>query len=197
MSRSLLTAAQRKAPPRLPGHSGVWVFVCADTALFSLLFVVFSLGRGEASEVYRSSQGSLDITIGMLNTVILIVSSWLLAVSVEQSRLGRVSRARQLILGAALFGILFVVSKGIEYAGKFASGVSMLSNEFFMYYFVLTGLHLLHVLAGLIVMTVLWSLSRVRRPEAGPWLALESAATFWHMVDLLWILIFALLYLIR
>jgi nitric oxide reductase NorE protein len=89
-----------------------------------------------------------------------------------------------------------MVSKALEYTAKFKAGITLLTNDFFMYYFVLTGIHLAHVVAGNVVLAVLWHKSR-SAPAAGSLNLYESGATYWHMVDLLWVCLFPLLYLVR
>ena len=95
------------------------------------------------------------------------------------------------------FFALFVVIKGIEYHEKIAAGLTPSTNEFFMYYFVLTGLHLAHVVIGLIVLTVLSRLARKRAPTRTHIAFFEGGACFWHMVDLLWLIIFPLIFLVH
>jgi nitric oxide reductase NorE protein len=89
------------------------------------------------------------------------------------------------------------VSKTVEYTQKINAGVTLLTNDFYMYYFILTGIHLIHVIAGSVVLGVLWFKSRSARSGGGSLTVYESGATFWHMVDLLWVFLFPLLYLLR
>jgi nitric oxide reductase NorE protein len=103
----------------------------------------------------------------------------------------------RLLLGAFACGIGFVVSKAFEWGGKIQAGITLNSNEFYIFYYMLTGIHLLHVLIGLIVLGYL--IARSRRPDPGTSyvLVMEGGGAFWHLVDLLWIVLFALLYLVR
>jgi nitric oxide reductase NorE protein len=102
-----------------------------------------------------------------------------------------------LTLGGVLVGACFVGIKAFEYHEKIAAGITPSTNEFFMYYFVLTGLHLAHVIIGLIVLTVLSTLARKPEPTTTHIAFFEGGACFWHMVDLLWIVIFPLIFLVR
>jgi len=112
-------------------------------------------------------------------------------------RKSRFVLAQRFIGGALLCGLAFMVSKAVEYTEKLEAGVSLLTNDFFMYYFTLTGIHLFHVLAGIVVLVVLWFMARSRSFEPGRPVVLECGAIYWHMVDLLWIILFPLLYLVR
>jgi nitric oxide reductase NorE protein len=90
-----------------------------------------------------------------------------------------------------------MVSKAIEYTQKLEAGITLLTNDFFMYYFTMTGIHLVHVVAGNVVLAVLWFKARARTFDPANPVGLEIGATYWHMVDLLWIMLFPLLYLVR
>jgi len=183
--------------PRLPGVEGVWVFIAADMAFFALLFVSFMLGRRDAAALFEASRQTLDINIGGINTLILLTSSWCVVLAVDAVRREALEQVPRFIAGAFLLGIAFMMSKALEYGGKIKAGISMLTNDFYMYYFALTGIHLLHVLAGNILLVVLWKQARARRFSADRCVVLECGATYWHMVDLLWIVLFPLLYLLR
>ncbi|WP_439639900.1 cytochrome c oxidase subunit 3 [Nevskia sp.] len=186
-----------EAARRLPGVEGVWVFIAADMCFFALLFVSFMLGRQEATPVFEASRQTLDINFGGINTLILLTSSWCVVLAVEAVKRDALARVPHLIAGAFLLGVAFMVSKALEYGGKIKAGISMLTNDFYMYYYTLTGLHLLHVFAGNILLIVLWKQARARRFSRGNCVVLECGASYWHMVDLLWIVLFPLLYLLR
>ena len=185
------------AARRLPGVEGVWVFVAADMVFFALLFVSFMLGRQDAAAVFEASRQTLDVNFGGINTLILLTSSWCVVLAVEAVKRNALDRVPQFIAGAFVLGVAFMVSKALEYGAKIKAGITMLSNDFYMYYFTLTGIHLLHVFAGNILLIVLWNKARARQFRKDHCVVLECGATYWHMVDLLWILLFPLLYLLR
>jgi nitric oxide reductase NorE protein len=114
----------------------------------------------------------------------------------RRMRAGQVG-ARQLFIAAMVCGFGFVIIKGFEYGEKFSAGIGLTTNDFYMLYFAFTGIHLVHVLVGLVVLGILSSLSG--KPQAGKsgmvWI--ESGAVFWHLVDLLWVVLFSLFYLLR
>lgn len=181
---------------RIPGEAGIWVFVAGDLIVFAVFFVLIALGQRQSTELFVQSRAQLDLWIGVLNTLLLLSASWFVATGIERHRHGeRNACARHLTL-AMLCGAGFVANKAMEWSGKLQHGITPATNDFFMYFFVFTGIHLLHVLVGIAVLAVLRGVSR--KPEAGPHdlRTLESGATFWHLVDLLWIVLFALLYLL-
>lgn len=189
--------ATTAVPRRLPGVEGVWVFVGADIFFFAILFASFMQERAKAPELFNQASHLLNATIGGINTLILLTSSWFVALAVQAARAGRQAElVRWLALGLAC-GAAFGVLKIVEYAQKLLGDWSLLANDFFMFYFALTGIHLLHVVGGSVVLSVLLLRARSGAYTHGNCIGLESGATYWHMVDLLWIILFPLLYLLR
>jgi len=182
---------------RLPGVEGVWVFVMADMTVFAVMFGSFMLGRHHNPALFEASRHALNPNFGGVNTLILLTSSWFAALALDAVRKSRFGLAQHFIGAAFLCGVAFAVSKAIEYTEKLNDGISLLTNDFFMYYFTLTGIHLFHVIAGSIVLLVLWFKARSRSFDPQRPVVLECGAIYWHMVDLLWIILFPLLYLVR
>jgi len=190
-------SASLDAPRRLPGEQGVWVFIAADMAMFGLLFTSFMLERGKNLALFEQSRLALNADYGGVNTLILLTSSWFVALAVQAAKADRVRLVPRFLLPAMLCGAAFGMLKIVEYREKLGAGISMLSNDFFMFYFVLTGIHFLHVIAGTVVLGVLWNKARSTGYGRVNAIGLETGASYWHMVDLLWIVIFPLLYLMR
>ncbi len=187
---------QAQAIWHVPGEEGIWVLVLGDMTVFAVLFATYLYYRGHSLASYLQSQATLDRFCGVVNTLLLLSSSWFVARGVQLVRQGRQHGAAGQFQLALTCGFGFALVKGFEYVDKFKDGISPVSNEFFAFYFVLTGLHLLHVLIGLIVLTVI--IRKCRRVAAEPGVRfVESGATYWHMVDVLWVLLFPLLYLLR
>ena len=124
---------------RLPGVEGVWVFVIADMTVFAVLFGSFIIGRHQNPDLFEGSRHALNPNFGGVNTLILLTSSWFAALALDAVRKSRFALAQRLIGGAFLCGLAFMVSKAIEYTEKLNAGISLLTNDFFMYYFTLTG----------------------------------------------------------
>jgi nitric oxide reductase NorE protein len=182
---------------RLPGVEGLWVFVMADMTVFAIMFGSFMLGRHHNPALFEASRHALNPNFGGVNTLILLTSSWFAALALDAVRKSRFGLAQHFIGAAFLCGVAFMVSKAIEYTEKLNAGISLLTNDFFMYYFTLTGIHLFHVVAGNVVLAVLWIKARSRSFDPKRPVVLECGAIYWHMVDLLWIILFPLLYLVR
>jgi nitric oxide reductase NorE protein len=182
---------------RLPGVEGVWAFVFADMTLFAVMFMCFMLDRRRNPAVFEQSRQALNLDFGGINTLILLTSSMLVVLALDALKRGRPRLAPRFFALAMACGFAFMLSKGLEYAEKFKAGITLLTNDFFMYYFILTGIHLVHVIAGNVVLAVLWFKSRSGSARGGNLRLYESGATYWHMVDLLWVCLFPLLYLVR
>jgi nitric oxide reductase NorE protein len=189
-------AASRRAG-HVPGEEGVWVLIMGDMLVFSIFFATYLIYRAQNVALYVRSQLSMERGFGLLNTALLLTSSWFVALAVADARAGRRDRTVRLLLGALACGVGFVISKGFEWGGKIRLGITLNSNEFYIFYYMLTGIHLLHVLIGLAVLSYLVARSRRPDPGASYIAVMEGGGAFWHLVDLLWIILFALLYLVR
>jgi nitric oxide reductase NorE protein len=191
-----ITTEQVK-PRRLPGVDGVWVFIGADSVIFAILFMSFMQDRLKNPAIFEASRHTLNMNFGGIDTLILLTSSWSVALAVQEMKRNQIDREPRLLLGGALTGLMFVASKSIEYFHKFADGITPGTNPFYMWYFTLTGIHLVHVVAGTSLLTYLWIRSRRGTYDSLHRAVPESVASYWHLVDLLWVVLFPLLYLMK
>lgn len=181
---------------RMPGEVGVWVFILGDMLIFSLFFVVFLFYRREELPVFTASRKHLNQTYGLINTFLMLTSSWFVATAIQAMRRHDSRTGGRLLACAWACGAGFVMIKYLEYSEKIRAGIGLTTNDFFTCYYMFTGIHLFHVLLGMAVLAALISYSK-RGPFAVAKLRnLESGAIFWHLVDVLWIVLFALLYLV-
>jgi nitric oxide reductase NorE protein len=184
------------AKPRVPGDADIWVFVIGDMLIFSAYFAAYIfLERGHNHELFLQSQRHLSQTLGVVNTLILLTSSLFVALSVQSTRAGDFGVASRFLTLGGAFGVGFLLCKSFEWYSKLSSGYTISTNAFFTHYYMLTGVHVFHVLIGLVFLVVLRrELHGATRPRVQ---LLEVGATYWHMVDFIWFVIFALLYLMR
>lgn len=184
----------RRTTTHLPGDGHMWFMVLGDLFIFGGYFIAYLVFRTRAPEQFLADQQHLNITIGVVNTIVLLTSSWLVAQSVYAARSGNRLGAIALVRAGAGCGALFAVIKVYEWTTEIRSGYTN-SSDFFSFYYVLTGVHLFHVGLGLLILgVVVRELRNPRRARVG---MVEQGATYWHMVDLLWVVIFALLYVMR
>lgn len=196
------TTADANASPavpshHLPGEAGVWVFIVGDMVIFGLFFATFTYYRAQDVALFTSSQALLNQNFGAINTLLLLASSWFVITALNAARAQAVAQARRLLACAWLLGAAFVAVKYFEWGEKIGAGVTLTTNDFFMYYFVFTGIHLLHLLIGLGVLAFLISVTSRPALEPRHIAILEGGGCFWHLVDLLWIVLFPLLYLMK
>jgi nitric oxide reductase NorE protein len=200
-TRLVTTTAQE--PPtalqttrRIPGEQGTWVFLLGDMLVFGAFFATFMVERSKDPELFDASRQTLHIGIGLTNTLVLLASSLCVVVAIGAIRAGARSIATNAVAAAMVCGLAFIGLKVFEYTSAVAAGHGAGANDFYLYYFILTGLHLFHVCVGLLVLMFL--LTQARRTELSPtrMAVVEGGACFWHLVDLLWIVLFPLLYLV-
>ena len=193
----VVVTAERAKPRRLPGVDGVWVFIGADLVIFAILFLSFMQDRLKNPAIFEASRQTLNMHLGGIDTLILLTSSWSVALAVQAMKRDQIDREPRLLLGGAVTGLMFVASKSIEYFEKFAHGITPGTNPFYMWYFTLTGIHLIHVVVGTSLLTYLWVRSWRGTYDHLHRAVPESVASYWHLVDLLWIVLFPLLYLMK
>jgi nitric oxide reductase NorE protein len=192
-----VSATPTRQEPHVPGELGVWTFITGDLVLFSFLFYLFLQYRSGQLALFTQSQRQLNQTQGLANTLLMLSSSWLVASALRAARRQQLRLATCCMTGAFGCGAGFIVVKYFEYSAKVRAGYTPNSNDFFMYYYVYTGIHLIHVIIGMGVLATLAVYTRSTSPAGSVKIQhLESGATFWHLVDLLWIILFALLYLV-
>jgi nitric oxide reductase NorE protein len=177
------------------GQPDMWAFVLFEYLVFSSYFIIYMLYRMRTPELFLRSQEHLDQNLGFANTVILLTSSWLIARCVHSAREEKYGIALRQVALTLSCGVLFVASKAIEWWMKLREGFEFSTNPFFSFYYFLTGIHVLHVGIGFLFLGVVaYQLSSPARRSLE---IVETGATYWHMVDFLWVIIFALLYVMR
>jgi len=181
----------------IPGEVGIWVFILTDMLVFGFFFSTFAYERAQDPEAFDRGREALNTTFGALNTFLLLTASLLVALAVKLVRDGSGGTARKFLVGAGVCGTAFIVNKGFEWTAKLHAGHEPNDDNFFQLFFLLTGIHLLHVLIAMAVLTYLWRLAGQVQGAPTPRQArfLENGASYWHLVDLLWLVLFALLYL--
>jgi cytochrome c oxidase subunit III len=187
---------------------GMWVFLGTELLMFGGLFVGFAMMQAAHPDAFFAAHHHLDKRLGFLNTVVLLVSSWTMVMGVWSAKHNKhKALIRYLAATLGLAGV-FLVVKAFEYSHKFHEGLlpgrfySHIGDAvpgqsiFFGFYFVMTGLHGIHVLAGMAVIT--WLLIRAKRGDftANYWAPVDIVGLYWHLVDMVWIYLFPLLYLI-
>ncbi len=185
---------------------GMWLFILSEILLFGGLFILYSAYRYKNPVEFHHASRELDILLGTLNTILLLTSSLTMAASISALQRGQRKLSMVLVMVTMAFGLLFLVNKGFEWGTKIEHGIYPNSSTllarakgeilFFGLYYVMTGLHGLHVLVGvcvLLVMLILLSKGKIHSTHVTP---LENSGLYWHLVDIIWIFLYPLFYLI-
>jgi nitric oxide reductase NorE protein len=171
----------------LPGDPMMWVLIFSELVAFGLFLGTFVITRAIHPAMFASGQAALDSGLAGINTIVLVTSGWAAARGTSAARAGNKRASRCWLFGA--IGLGGVAIKLSEYALEIAGGAGLETSPFFTLYFMLTGFHLLHVCLGIIILAIV-----LRRAEAA---SVETGTAFWHMVDLVWIVMFPIVYLVR
>jgi cytochrome c oxidase subunit 3 len=189
---------------------GMWTFLLTEIMFFGGLFIAYIVYRWSYPEVFVAGSRSLDITLGTVNTGILIFSSLTMALAVRSAQLNRSGRTVLFLLATIVLGAAFLGIKAVEYHDKFLhhhlpglpgfhlAGAPNQAHAqmFFCLYFAMTGLHALHMIVGAGLLTVMTFMAARGRFSAENHNAIECSGLYWHFVDIVWIFLFPLLYLV-
>jgi cytochrome c oxidase subunit 3 len=190
----------------LASKTGMWLFLFTEMLLFGGLFVVYSVYRFRNAQAFHLAAGELSVTIGTINTIILLTSSAMIAMSITAMQLKN-KKLSLFLLGVTIFlGLAFLVNKYFEWGGHIkehiypGSPVLALRGQgdvlFFGLYFFMTGLHALHIIIGLVFIGVITLKISRDKITYDNFVLLENSGLYWHLVDLIWIFLFPLFYLI-
>lgn len=185
---------------------GMWLFIFTEILLFGGLFLVYTVYRSRNLEAFHLAHQELDVFIGTVNTIILLVSSATVAASITAIQRGNKKLTIALLVITLLLAFAFLVNKYFEWGAKFhhdiypgSEHLRLLSagdNLFFTLYFAMTGLHALHIIAGMVILSVVTVRVITGRIHAEKFVFLENGGLYWHLVDLIWIFLFPLFYLV-
>lgn len=185
---------------------GMWIFIFTELFLFGGLFLVYAVFRNKYSAEFHHAAEELNAFIGTLNTVVLLVSSMTVAMSITAIQKGDRSRAIRLLIITILCALIFMVNKYFEWSHKFelhlypgsevVKGLDHGETLFYGLYYMMTGLHALHVIVGLILLSVVIVKIGKGKITKERYVLHENSGLYWHLVDFIWIFLFPLLYLI-
>jgi nitric oxide reductase NorE protein len=184
-----------RRPAHVPGGRDIWFFVLFESLVFTSYFCVYLFNRTQHEQVFLLGQSHLLLWLGVVDTIVLLSSSWAMAHCVQHARAGRLEDARRGAFLTGGFGLVFLILKIIEWVRLIHFGHTFTSSQFFQYYFFLTAIHCVHLLIGFVVIGVL--VHRLSGRTRQSQIIVETCATYWHSVDFFWVMIFALLYVVR
>jgi nitric oxide reductase NorE protein len=180
---------------RLPGDLAMWFFILAELTVFAIFFIGFAVAEQYNREMFTLGKEKLHPSAGLINTLALITSSLFVALSVNAIHQNRQVKAKNLLIIAQLLAVVYLVVKAWEYQSLFSMGIDIETNTFFTLYFLITAFHFMHVLLGMVILTFM-AVKAHKKEYSDNISGFESGACYWHMVDLLWIILFPLIYVI-
>ena len=191
--------------PYPPGDFAIWLVIYVELVTFGLMFIGYSVLRHSNVELFNKSQLLLNQTSGFIDTLILITGSYFIvkAVNLVKNAKGEDiikeanQKASKWVLASVIFGCMFLVNKLLEFSDIFGQGISLDTNKFFMFYLLLTMFHFMHVTLGTIILFNIFRRTKASAYSAENTRGIETGAVYWHLVDVLWIVLFPLIYIIR
>jgi nitric oxide reductase NorE protein len=181
-----------------PGDLAIWIFILAELAVFAVFFGAYAFTRMGNVELFDTYQQTLDRRAGLVNTLALITSSYFVVRAVAAIREGSDRGCvRWLLAALGMVGLLFLVLKGAGYAHHFGEGIRLSTNTFYVFYLSLTFFHFMHVVLGMVILAAVAVKAYRRGYSAADHTGVETGASYWHMVDLVWLILFPLVYVMQ
>jgi nitric oxide reductase NorE protein len=175
----------------------IWIFILAELAVFAIFFASYAFARMHEVALFNEYQSTLDKGAALINTLALITSSYFVVRSIAAMREDRRVESVRWLLAALAMGCLFLVVKSAEYVHHFGEGVRLSTNQFYMFYLSLTFFHFLHVVLGMVILAAVAVKAHQGCYSSTEHTGMESGAVYWHMVDLVWLILFPLVYVMR
>lgn len=188
------TEAAKRYPP---GDLAVWVFILAELLVFALFFTAYAFARLQDVQLFNEFQQHLDRRSAFINTLTLITSSYFVVRSVAAIRENDSRTCVRWLLATLAMGGIFLVVKSAEYAHHFEQGVTLSTNTFYMFYLSLTFFHFMHVIMGMVILAAVALKAYRGGYSTAEYTGVETGASYWHMVDLVWLILFPLVYVMH
>ncbi len=176
-----------------PGGILMWIIIFLELITFGVALISMVVTNNENPELFHNSRLKLSVAIGTINTVFLVTSGFFMAKSVAELKNQNIKTSSLFLRLTMLGGLLFLALKSVEYYFKIEAGLTINYNTFFTYYWLLTLFHVVHVIVGLVILLIVGRGIKKNKTNLEDF---EAGATFWHMCDLIWLLLFPIIYLI-
>jgi len=181
---------------RLPGDLAMWFFILAELTVFAILFIGFAVAEQLNPEMFIEGKAKLHQIAGLINTLTLITSSFFVALALNAMHKGDGKSSAKLLVVAKLVASIYIAVKLWEYLSLFDQNIDIETNTFFTLYFMITFFHLMHILLGMVILAFMAVKAAKNEYNTSNLSGFESGASYWHMVDMLWIILFPLIYVI-
>ncbi len=180
-----------------PGDLALWIFILAELLVFGVFFAAYAFTRLNHVELFNTYQATLNRDAALINTLALLTSSYFVMRGVVAIRENDSRLCVRWLWAAIGMGAVFLVVKTVEYAHHFGEGISLSTNTFYMFYLSLTFFHFMHVILGMVILVAVALKAGRGGYSRTEHTGVESGASYWHMVDLVWLILFPLVYVMR
>ena len=180
-----------------PGDLAIWIFILAELLVFAVFFAAYAFTRMNNVELFNEFQLHLDCDAALINTLALITSSYFVVRAVADIRINDSKGCVRWLVAAMIMGGIFVGVKSVEYAHHFSEGINLSTNTFYMFYLSLTFFHFMHVIMGMVILAAVAVKAKGGSYSSENHTGVETGASYWHMVDLVWLILFPLVYVMR
>ena len=180
-----------------PGDLVIWIFILAELGVFAAFFGAYAFTRMQNVELFNQFQLTLNRDLALINTIALITSSYFVVLAVAAIRDDDSRDCVRWLTAALGMGALFLLVKGLEYAHHIEAGIRLSSNTFYMFYLSLTFFHFMHVILGMVILSAVAVKAHRGGYSAADHTGVDTGASYWHMVDLVWLILFPLVYVMR
>jgi len=180
-----------------PGDLAIWIFILAELLVFAVFFAAYAFTRMNHIELFNTYQATLDRDAALANTIALLTSSYFVVRGVVAAREGDNRACARWVWGGVAMGAVFLVIKSLEYAHHIGAGISLSTNTFYMFYLSLTFFHFMHVILGMVILAAVAVKAGRGGYSAEEHTGVETGASYWHMVDLVWLILFPLVYVMQ
>ncbi len=197
MTQATITKSDTDLPKLLPGDFAIWFFIFAELLVFAIAFIAYAVARQQNLAMFNHYQLTLNRELGAANTLLLITASYFAVRAIQAIRQDEIKSCSRWLYASLACGAGFLLLKSFEYYDKFAAGINLGSNTFYMFYLSLTLFHFLHVILGMIILFAITIKTQRGGYSAENHTGIETGASYWHMVDLVWIILFPLVYIMH
>jgi len=189
------TAVEQRNYP--PGDLAIWIFIIAELSVFAIFFSAYAFTRANHVELFNTWQLTLDRDSALINTIALITSSYFVMRSVAAIKGDKAQHCMLWLLAALAMGFIFLAVKSVEYAEHYRHGINLRTNLFYMFYLSLTFFHFMHVIMGMVILAAVALKANKGGYSAAEHSGVETGASYWHMVDIVWLVLFPLVYVMH
>ena len=186
-----------KHPKPIPGDLAMWIIIFAELLVFGIFFIAYAVVRINNVEMFNQSQLTLNRETGAINTILLITASYFVVMAIQAVKKNLNIKGSYYLYASIICGALFILIKSMEFYDKMSIGIDIGTNTFYMFYFLLTLFHYFHVILGLMILFVVALKTQKGHYSTNQTHGMETAGAYWHMVDLVWIIMFPLIYVVR